>query len=117
MKNNRSNMIQFDILLRSAASGEIPDISNIGQFRADLEDIEKCRRWLASKGITCYSTAFGLACSAPVALFETLFCTKVQHGDLTPGMPPGRCSSPPKAPPEIEKYVDQISISAQPEFF
>jgi len=117
MENNLLNTIHFDILLRSAGSGKTPDVSNIDQFRPPPENIEKCRCWLASKRITCHSTDFGLACSASVELFETLFSTKVKRSGLGPGMPPWHCSSPPKGPREIEEYIDQISISAPPELY
>lgn len=117
MEEKDLNIIHFDILLKPAGSNKTPVVDNIDQFRPHAEIIEKCRRWLTSKGITCHSTDFGLACSAPLKIFEILFNTKVEQSGSGPGMPPRRCSSPPKAPPEIEEHVDQITISAPPELY
>ena len=117
MDEDHLNIIGFDILLKAPASGKTPHIDNIDQFKPPQENIVKCHRWLAAKGVTCHSTDFGLACKAPVALFETLFSTKVNRGNSAPGEPNWHCLSPPKAPREIEEYVDQISIPAPPEFY
>ena len=117
MKDKRSNIIQFDILLKPADSSEILQVNNIDQFRPPPENIEKCHRWLTSKGVTCYRTDFGLACSAPAELFESLFSTKVERSKLKIAAPPWHCSLPPKAPPEIGEYIDQISITVLPELY
>lgn len=117
MEKRDLNVINFDILLKPAGSNKIPLVDNIDQFRPPAENIEKCRRWLTSKGVTCHSTDFGLACSTPLETFEILFDTKVEHSRSGPGMPSWRCSSPPKAPPEIEEHIDQITISAPPELY
>ena len=117
MENKRSNIIQFDILLKPAGASKTPHVNNIDQFRPPAENIEICRRWLASKGVMCHSTDFGLACNAPVKLFETLFSTRVKRSKSGPAMPPWHCSSPPESPLEIEEYIDQISISAPPELY
>ena len=66
-------MVEFDILLKAPGSGKTPRVDNIDQFKPPAEDIAKCRRWLASQGVTCHSTDFGLACSATVEIFEALF--------------------------------------------
>lgn len=110
-------MIQFDILLKPAGSFDKPHVNNIDLFRPLSENIEKCHRWLSSKGVTCHPTDFGLACSAPAELFESLFSTKVERSELKIVAPPWNCSPPPKAPLEIEEYIDQISIAAIPELY
>jgi hypothetical protein len=117
MDKNPSNTVGFDILLKAPASDRTPHIDNIAQFKPPPENIVRCRRWLASRGVTCHSTDFGLACSATTKLFEILFSTKVKRSKSAPGVPCWHCSSPPKAPREIEEYIDQISISVPPEFY
>ena len=117
MDEDHLNIIGFDILLKAPGSGKTPHVGNIDQFKPPPENIVKCHRWLASKGVTCHSTDFGLACSVPAELFEKLFSTKVKRSKSASGAPSWSCSSPPKAPRDIEEFVDQISISAPPEFF
>ena len=117
MEKSPSDIVEFDILLKSPGSGKTPRADNISQFKPPAENIEKCRRWLASRGVTCHSTDFGLVCSAPAELFEALFSTELKRRSPTPGVPCWDCSSPPQAPREIEEYVDQISIAAPPELY
>lgn len=117
MEKSPSNMVEFDILLKAPGSDKTPHVDNISQFKPPAENIAKCRRWLASRGVTCHSTDFGLACSAPAELFEALFSTKLERSSPAPGVPCWHCSSPLQAPPEIEEYVDQISIPAPPELY
>ncbi|MHC4640345.1 MAG: protease pro-enzyme activation domain-containing protein [Planctomycetota bacterium] len=117
MEQNSSDIIEFDILLKPAGSSKTPDLVNIEQFQPSPADIEKCRRWFISKGVTSYATDFGLACSAPAKLFEELFQTKVKQSAPAPGTPAWQCSPEPKAPSEIKNYIDQISISVPPELF
>jgi len=117
MDKDPSHIIGFDILLKAPGSGKTPHVGHIDQFKPPPENIVKCHRWLTSKGVTCHSTDFGLACSASAELFEKVFSTKVKRSKSASGVPSLSCSSPPKAPRDIEEYVDQISISAPPEFF
>ena len=117
MGKNHSDIVEFDILLKAGASGKTPRLDNIDQFKPPAENVAKCRRWLASKGVTCHSTDFGLACSATAEIFEALFSATLERSDSGPGVPCWHCSSPPQAPQEIERYVDQISISAPPELY
>ncbi len=117
MTQHPSQTVQFDILLRSAGSGQTPNLGNIDRFRVAPEDIEKCRRWLATRGVDCHPTDFSLACSATVEVFETLFATKLQPGTGASGTPPWRCAPPPQSPTDIQDYVDRITIAARPEPF
>lgn len=117
MNGENLPIIQFDILLKAMDSIDIIDLSNIDRLRPPPENIEKCYRWFSSKGVTCHTTDFGLACSAPVELFESLFSTNVERSKSKIAAPSWDCSPPPKAPPEIEEYVDQISITASPELY
>jgi hypothetical protein len=112
-----SDIVEFDILLKAPGSGKTPHVDNIDQFKPPAENIAKCRRWLASQGVTCHSTDFGLACSATAEVFEALFSTKLERISSAPGAPCWGCTSPPQAPDEIEDYVDQISIAAPPELY
>ena len=117
MAQRPSQTVQFDILLKSAGSGQTPNLDNIDRFRVAPEEVEKCRRWLATRGVDCHATDSGLVCSTTVEIFETLFATKLQPGTKTPGTPPWRCAPPPQSPADIQEYVEQITIAAPPEPF
>jgi hypothetical protein len=117
MVKSPSDIIEFDVLLKPAGSPKTANLDNIELFQPSPDDIERCLRWFISKGVTSHVTDFGLACSAPAKLFEELFQTKVKQSTVAPGTPPWQCSPEPKAPSEIENYIDQITISAPPELF
>lgn len=117
MTESSTQTVQFDVLLKSPGSGQTPNVANIDQFRVAPETIEKCRRWLASQGVDCGATDFGLACRADKAVFERLFGTELRPRTKAPGTPPWQCVSAPQAPPEIREYVEQVSIPAPPELF
>jgi hypothetical protein len=109
--------IDFNVLVRSQASGQTPDLSNIDLFRPDPEDIEKCRQWLGRKGVTCYPTDFGLACHASRDLFESLFSTRLEPQEQRPGKPQCRLQRDPKIPAEIADYITEITLTVPPELF
>jgi hypothetical protein len=117
MARNTSDKIKFDVLVRAEASGETPDVSNIDRFRPEPEDVEKCRRWLTGKGVACYATEFGLACSASRQLFESLFSTQVEPLEQGPEKPPWRLHADPEPPAEIADYIEEVTLSVQPELF
>jgi len=117
METNEAPLVPFDILLRSAGAGKLPTAQNIDQFKPPAGDIEKCRRWLIAKGVTCHPTEFGLACEATPALFGLLFSTEVEYDESTGDLIRWRCSRPPRPPQELESYIQQITITAPPEFF
>lgn len=112
-------IVNFDILLRSQAStaGAAANVSTIDDFRSSPNALEECRRWLTRKGITCHSTGFGLACSAPEAVFYSLFSkrcnTKTQPDDPEKDKSIGQFE-PPKA---IAHLIDQITLSQKPDFY
>lgn len=117
MKNKESEKVEFEILIKPAGTDSFPHVSTIKQFRPSPEIIEKCRVLLAKKGVVCNSTGFGLSCSSSRKLFESLFLTKLVPSDLKPGTPPLRCTKEPQPLKEIAQYVEQITISAPPEYF
>lgn len=117
MATDKSDIIEFNILVRAEAAGEIPGLGNLDRFRPDPEDIERCRRWLSGNGVTCYTTEFGLACSAPCKLFESLFSTRVKQSKPGPGKPPWQLLTDPVPPSEIADYIEDLTISASPELF
>lgn len=110
-------MISFDILIRSTGSNGDPGLANIDQFKPSPQDIERCRRWFFNKGITCYPTDFGLACSSSIELFESTFSTQVLPVGPNLGQPAWKCTHDPKIPLEIANYIKQVSISVPPEYF
>jgi hypothetical protein len=117
MATNKTDIIEFNILVGAEGAGTKPDLSNLDRFRPDPADIERCRRWLAGNGVTCYTTEFGLACSAPCNLFESLFSTEVRRSKRVPGKPPWKMLTKPVPPPEIADYIEDVTISAPPELF
>jgi hypothetical protein len=96
-----SNQIRFDILIRTEASGRMPDLSNISDFRAEPESLERTRRWLAARGIECHATQFGFACTCPKDLFKSVFGS-IEH---------------PQPPPDIAQLIEQVTLTVDPEFF
>lgn len=117
MARNRSENIEFDILVCAGTSVETPAVSNIDRFRPDPEDVENCRRWLDSKGVACYITEFGLACSASRQIFESIFSTQVKRSRQGSGKPPWQLLTDPVPPPEIADYIEEVTVPAPPELF
>ena len=117
MKHKNSDKIDFEILLISPGMEQPPRVNNIEKFRPKVEAIEFCRRWLSSKGVACHSTDFGLACSAPKKLIESVLYTKIEPIHHTPGKPIWRFVKNPKPPSDIAKYIAQIVITAKAELF
>jgi hypothetical protein len=111
--------IEFDILLKGPESDvDAPvTVDTVAGRRPSVETIERCRRWLEGRGVTCHPSAFGLACSAPKQLFESLFDVDLATTGAAPGTPPYRMSRPARPPDPIAELVDQITISAPPELF
>jgi len=109
--------VSFDILLRSPASGEEPDITTLDRFRPIPEDVSRCRRWLEANKVIAHSTEFGLSCSTSRKQFEYLFRVALEPASDGPGKPRFEMSARPEPPQEIAAIVDQITLSATPEFF
>ena len=117
--SNRVDRVEFDVLLRAqTGDGERPvDVKTVSARRPPAETIERCRQWLEGQGIICHPTAFGLACSAPRPLFESVFGVEVIETDGGPGRPPVEMSGPAQVPEAIAETVEQITIGAAPELF
>ena len=111
--------VSFDILLkgRMADTSRTPQMENIEQFKPTGETIERSRRWLLGEGVRCHPTEFGLACTAPVELFERLFQVRLEERLVTPGGAPFGLSGEPVAPEPIADWVDQITLTVAPELF
>jgi len=110
-------VVNFEVLLRSAGTGRSPTTENIAQFRPDPEALDRCRRWLCDRGVRVHATDFGLACSAPKVVFQSLFGTKLVRADPEPNRPAWRAVSSIQAPPEIASLVEEITIQQAPELF
>lgn len=109
--------VMFDILLRSAGSGRLPHAGNVQDFRAPAEEIECCRRWFAAAGLLLHATPFGLSGSTSRETFQTVFRVKLEPTDGAPGQPRFKAVTEPLPPPELAEAIDQITLSAPPEFF
>lgn len=119
MPNSPAPLVYFDILVRAVrpGPGRKARLSNLEEFRPSDEDVEKCRRMLAARGVTCHFTGFGLACSVPRELFESLFSARLEAHRTEQGMMFWKPSSEPKPPEELASLVEQITIARPPDLF
>lgn len=111
--------VAFDLLLKgpAAASGRQPSVGEIEQFKPPPEAVERCRRWLAARAVTCHATDFGLACTAAPGRFTELFGVALEPAAAGPGLPALRMAGEPRPPEPIADLVDQVTLSAAPELF
>ena len=109
--------VMFDILLRSAGSGRLPDRENVHDFYADAENVEKCRQWFAEHNIVLHATPFGLSGSTTREQFETVFAAKLEPYDTGPELTNYRIVIEPRPPVELAEMIDQITITTSPELF
>lgn len=117
MPKESGETVGFDVLVRSPASGRSPTVASIREFRPDPKEIERCRRWFASRGVEAHPTEFGLACRAPRKLFESLFRVSLKPLGRGPGRPPFEILGRPVPPGEIAEAIEQVTIAAGPELF
>jgi hypothetical protein len=110
----RGESVAFEILLRSAGSGRRPTVRNIDQFRPDPESLELVRRWLIARGVDAHATEFGIACSAPPALFEKIFAARPLPAG--PASPEWRLDGSIRIPAEIAAHVEDVTLSQRPEW-
>ncbi len=116
MQQDQDN-IQFDVLLKSSATGEQPYIDNIEEFRPDPDHIEICLRWFRDQDVAVYATDFGLAGETSRAIFEKLFNVKLiqsESGNISSGW---IVEGTLQIPPPIADYIDQITLITPPELF
>ncbi|MCZ6837176.1 MAG: hypothetical protein O7G85_15485, partial [Planctomycetota bacterium] len=93
--------IRFDILIRTVASSRTPDLSNIADFRADSESLERTRHWLAAREIVFHATPFGFACTCSKDQFKKAF---------------GSIENP-QPPTDMTELIEQVTLTVDPEFF
>ena len=110
----REDTIAFDVLVKSLASRPEPDLSNIEQFRPFPEDLERCRRWFVSHGVSVNVTNFGLACTAPRKAVETLFSIRLQPRK---GSSDFDIEGTMQVPVEIDDIIKQVTLTKMPDFF
>ena len=118
MANQSGEEVAFDVLLRAPGAGSVPDVATIDQCRPDAEAVERCRRWFAARGVTTHATQFGLAGSTPRALFESLFGVRLKPvRPAVSGRPAFETIGKLQLPTEIADAIEQVTLSAPPEFF
>jgi hypothetical protein len=110
-------LVNFDVLLRSKGTGHVPTTENIANFRPEPEAVHKCSRWLRARGVKVHPTTFSLACSAPVAVFESLFEVKLAAIAPVPGRPPWRVDGVIRVPKEIAAFIEDVVLTPNPELF
>jgi len=107
--------VSFNVLVGDPATLGTPTVENIDAYKANPDDLEKCKNWLIKQGFEVYPTAFGLACHGTKACFESVFRAKVSEV--------GKLGQPPELigeliiPQAVEKYVREITLEAEPEMF
>ncbi len=109
--------VSFDVTLKGANPGAPAGLATIDQLRPSQEAIERCVRFLASKGVAVHATACGVACSAPAEVFESRFGVTLSHADDGPGAPSYKADGEPTAPAEIFDIVEAVTLAGAPEFF
>ena len=117
MMRQDEDTIQFDVLIKGQAADRVPSLENIEDYKPAPHDIEKCRRWFEKNAITVYPTDFGLSGETTKKHFESIFkirLTPTRSDSLGPAF---KLSSDPHLPDEIGALIDQITLSAPPEFF
>ncbi|MGH0037255.1 MAG: hypothetical protein ACQGVK_19695 [Myxococcota bacterium] len=110
--------VRFDVLLRAPGSGREASVGTIADHRVDPDAIERCRRVLADRGVTCHPTDFGLVCDASKVVFEGTFGVELaRSAEGHTGRPAWAMLGVPAPPESIADLVDQITIAAEPELF
>ena len=110
------DQVEIEILLKPAGPGRPADISTVSSLKPDPGKIERCRRWFAGRGLTAYSTDFGLVCAGPKALVEEIFGVGLAAADGPPGTPPFAAEGAFVAPAELADLIDSITLPGRPVF-
>ena len=111
------DIVNINIILKSGSPETDIHVNTIKNFIPDSGDLERCRRYLISRGVTCHPTSFGLACSAPKEVIEKVFKTKLKTNENESISSMRQFLIKPEIPVEIEKYVEQITLEIPPELF
>lgn len=112
-----SQLIKFEILLRAQSDEHIPSVSTIDEFKPKPDDINRAERWFSAQGVIAHTTDFGLVCSAPKEVFESLFgvsLTPVERGSSHPDY---RIQGNIIFPDELRDIIEQVTLAVQPELF
>lgn len=96
-----------------------PSVATIDEFKPKVVDIDRAERWFADHGVTVYKTDFGLSCTAPREVFESIFEVRLSsRADPSSGtvffLPEGLTL---RIPEELAIIVDQVTLTVSPEFF
>ncbi len=117
MPESANPVVTFDVLLRAGQARGEPSVQEIARFKPDPGDIERCRRWLAQRGVTAHATDFGLACSCPPALFEQLFGVRLAEKSPAADQAPFEAIGAMRPPPEIGDLIEQVTLTVAPQLF
>lgn len=114
---NDQELIRFDALLKSPATGKTPSLGNIEEFVPDSAQITQCIHWFKQQGITVYPTEFGIAGETTKERFEELFGVQlIRSAAGSPGdgwHAEGELS----IHPAVADHIDQTTFTARPELF
>ncbi len=115
MPNKTTSTIAFDVLLRGETDDMDVATANLDKLRPPPEAIEKCFRWFAAKGVTCFRTDFGLGCEATVELFQSLFDVKLKQ--IGAEQPHYQIDGELHISKEIADLISQVTLVRPPTFF
>ena len=108
--------ITFEVLLKPAGSSE-PSIATIDELRPEAGRIEFCTRWLIRQGFEAHPAQFSITCTGELGLFERTFGVEAKSVGPRTGEPEYELSGKPTVPTAIGDHVEEITVSASPEFF
>lgn len=93
--------IQVEITVKAPSRPEVVTAANVHEAKPRPEDIERCRRWVAARGLDAFATDFTVVCEGTPEQIADLF------GD----------AEQPVAPLEIAEFVDQVTVPRPPDLF
>ncbi|MEM7208947.1 MAG: hypothetical protein AAF434_14080 [Pseudomonadota bacterium] len=109
--------VMFDILLKSAGSGRVPNLGNLDDFKPPQEAIDACSRWFSGSPLVVSRTPFGFSGSASQDQIEALFSARLERVETPTGQTAYRVIVAPSPPRELAEFIDQITVIEPPVHF
>ncbi len=109
--------VQFEVLIHARDSGQVPSVATIDSFKPDPADLIHAKRWFTEQGITAHQTDFGLVCSAPKNIFESIFDVTLTENENQSSQVAFNIVGQISAPSELKDIIEQVTLSVQPEYY
>ena len=93
--------IHFELMFRVDPQAGPPSAATVERYRPDPSAVQAVRAWLGQQGIHSHDTGFGVAATAPAALFERHF---------------GRRTDP-QVPQALSGWVQRVILPPPPALF